>query len=64
MAELLSVDKQGWLAELEDVEKNHYPKFGDKLPKALKEQIAIIKKRLEDCECDDDCGGSTGGCCC
>ncbi|NLG39152.1 MAG: phosphoenolpyruvate carboxykinase (GTP), partial [Fibrobacter sp.] len=35
MNELLSVDKAGWLAELADVEKNHYPKFGDKLPQEL-----------------------------
>ena len=46
MNELLSVDKAGWLAELADVEKNHYPKFGAKLPQELKNQIKIIKDRL------------------
>ncbi len=46
MKELLSVDKEGWLAELDDVEKNHYPKFGDRLPKELLEQIKVIKDRL------------------
>ncbi|MDR1759289.1 MAG: phosphoenolpyruvate carboxykinase (GTP) [Fibrobacter sp.] len=46
MKELLSVDKEGWLAELKDVEKNHYPKFGDHLPKELLEQIKVIEDRL------------------
>ena len=46
MKELLSVDKEGWIKELEDVEKNHYSKFGAKLPKELSEQIKIIKGRL------------------
>jgi len=46
MNELLSVDKAGWLAELADVEKNHYPKFGDKLPQELKDQIKVITERL------------------
>lgn len=46
MKELLNVDKEGWLAELADVEKNHYPKFGDKLPEELKTQIKNIQERL------------------
>lgn len=46
MKELLNVDKEGWLAELDDVEKNHYSKFGDRLPKELLEQIKVIKDRL------------------
>lgn len=46
MAELLSVDVEGWKAELADVEANHYPKFGDKLPKELADQIAALKTRL------------------
>jgi phosphoenolpyruvate carboxykinase (GTP) len=46
MAELLSVDVEGWKAELADVEANHYPKFGDKLPQELKDQIAALKARL------------------
>ncbi|MCK9182806.1 MAG: phosphoenolpyruvate carboxykinase (GTP), partial [Fibrobacteraceae bacterium] len=47
MKELLSVDKQGWLNELADVEKNHYPKFGKKLPKELSEIIKMIEARLK-----------------
>jgi phosphoenolpyruvate carboxykinase (GTP) len=46
MKELLAVDVDGWKKELADVEANHYPKFGDKLPKELKDQIAALKTRL------------------
>ena len=46
MQELLAVDVEGWKKELADVEANHYPKFGDKLPKELKDQIAALKTRL------------------
>ncbi|MBN2714199.1 MAG: phosphoenolpyruvate carboxykinase (GTP) [Deltaproteobacteria bacterium] len=46
MKELLAVDVEGWKNELADVEANHYPKFGDKLPKELKDQIAALKTRL------------------
>jgi len=46
MKELLAVDVEGWKKELADVEANHYPKFGDKLPKELKDQIAALKTRL------------------
>jgi phosphoenolpyruvate carboxykinase (GTP) len=47
MKELLSVDKQGWLHELEDVKANHYPQFGAKLPKELTEQIGALEARLK-----------------
>jgi phosphoenolpyruvate carboxykinase (GTP) len=46
MKELLSVDVAGWKAELEDVEKNHYPQFGSKLPVELRQQIDALKARL------------------
>jgi phosphoenolpyruvate carboxykinase (GTP) len=46
MKELLSVDIEGWKAELADVRANHYPKFGQKLPKELTEQISALEKRL------------------
>ena len=45
MAELLSLDKAGWLAELEMV-KEHYARFGDKLPQELTDQLAAIEQRL------------------
>lgn len=47
MKELLSVDKEGWLKELEDVKINHYPKFGNKLPKELSEQLVALESRLK-----------------
>jgi phosphoenolpyruvate carboxykinase (GTP) len=47
LKDLISVDRDGWLAELDDVRKNHYPKFGDKLPKELMEQLDRIESRLK-----------------
>ncbi len=47
MKELLSVDKEGWLKELKDVDENHYPKFGKHLPKELSEIIKLIEGRLQ-----------------
>lgn len=46
MAELLSVDKEGWKAEIADVRANHYPKFGDRLPKELKAELEAFERRL------------------
>jgi phosphoenolpyruvate carboxykinase (GTP) len=46
MKELLSVDVEGWKAELADVRANHYSKFGDKLPKELTSEIEALEKRL------------------
>ena len=45
MAELLSLDKEGWLKEVESI-KEHYAKFGDRMPKALYEQLAALEARL------------------
>jgi phosphoenolpyruvate carboxykinase (GTP) len=45
MKELLNVDIAGWKAEIADVRKNHYPKFGDKLPSELKTELEAIEKR-------------------
>jgi phosphoenolpyruvate carboxykinase (GTP) len=47
MKEILKVDIEGWKAEIADVRKNHYPKFGDKLPKELYDELSAIEKRLE-----------------
>lgn len=47
MKEILAVDKEGWLKEIEDIRQNHYPKFGDKLPKELSEQLDALEKRLK-----------------
>ena len=46
MKELLNVDIAGWKAEIKDVRDNHYPKFGDKLPKELYSELDAIEKRL------------------
>ncbi|MFH1742471.1 MAG: phosphoenolpyruvate carboxykinase (GTP) [bacterium] len=45
MAELLSMDKEGWLNEIEMI-KEHYARFGDKLPKTLADQLEALIDRL------------------
>ena len=45
MAELLSLDIEGWKKEVEDI-KEHYARFGDKLPQALKDELAGLEARL------------------
>ena len=45
MKELLSVDKDGWKAEIESI-KEHYSKFGNKLPKELNDQLSALEKRF------------------
>jgi phosphoenolpyruvate carboxykinase (GTP) len=47
MEELLSVDTEGWRAEVADVRDNHYPKFGDKLPKELAELLDVMENDLK-----------------
>ncbi len=44
---LLSVDVDGWLSELPDIE-NYYAKFGERLPKELNKQIQMLRSRLMD----------------
>jgi phosphoenolpyruvate carboxykinase (GTP) len=46
MHELCTVDVEGWKKEIADIRKNHYPKFGDKLPKELAALLDDIEKRL------------------
>jgi len=46
LAEILSVDKEGWLKEIEDIRTEHYPKFGDKLPKELSALLDTLEKNL------------------
>jgi phosphoenolpyruvate carboxykinase (GTP) len=46
MPELLSVDKDKWYDELELI-KEHYAKFGDRLPKAMQEQLDKLVERLQ-----------------
>ena len=46
MDELLSVDLEGWKAEVADIKANHYPKFGDKLPKELAAFLDSLEQKL------------------
>jgi len=45
MSELLKVDVKEWKKELEGI-KEHYAKFGSRLPKALSDELAGLEKRL------------------
>jgi phosphoenolpyruvate carboxykinase (GTP) len=45
IAELMAVDVQGWKDQLPQVHE-HFAKFGDKLPQALREQLAALETRL------------------
>ncbi len=46
LAELLKVDHEGWVKEIADVRAEHYPKFGDKMPKELWAELEGLEKRL------------------
>jgi phosphoenolpyruvate carboxykinase (GTP) len=45
MAELLKVDVKEWKKEVEGI-KDHYKKFGSRLPSALSDELAGLEKRL------------------
>jgi phosphoenolpyruvate carboxykinase (GTP) len=45
MAKLLEVDAEGWTAQLPQM-KEHYAKFGDKLPAELSAQLEELERRL------------------
>ncbi len=47
MKALLTVDKAGWLREVEDIRTNHYPKFGALLPKELAEMLDKLEAALK-----------------
>jgi phosphoenolpyruvate carboxykinase (GTP) len=44
--ELLSVDIEGWLAEVPLI-KEHFAKFGSHLPKELRDEVAGLEQRLQ-----------------
>ncbi len=46
MAELLKVNNEEWLNEVESI-KEHYAKYGEKMPKELYEQLDALEKRLK-----------------
>jgi len=39
------VDVGAWLAEIPSI-KEHYAKFGDKIPQALLDEVASLEERL------------------
>ena len=45
MAELLRVDRDGWLRECNGIE-THFARFGDALPDPLRDQLAALRQRL------------------
>ena len=45
MKSLNSVDTEGWKAELPSI-REHYATFGDRLPKALSDELAALERRL------------------
>ena len=46
MKQLLTVDKAGWLKEVNDIRTNHYPKFGKHLPKELADFLDTLEASL------------------
>jgi phosphoenolpyruvate carboxykinase (GTP) len=46
VAELLSVDIEGWLSEVPSI-KEHFAKFGSRLPKGLQDEVAGLEQRLK-----------------
>jgi len=46
ISRLLSVDKEGWSRELDDIAA-YYQRFGDRLPKALLEELEKMRSRLD-----------------
>ncbi len=47
MAELLQINKDEWLKEAASI-KEHYAKYGEKMPKELYTQLDALEKRLKD----------------
>jgi phosphoenolpyruvate carboxykinase (GTP) len=46
MEELLRIDVDGWLANCEQID-THYARFAEKLPQALREELAGLRSRLQ-----------------
>jgi phosphoenolpyruvate carboxykinase (GTP) len=42
----LSVDIEGWLAEVPSI-KEHFAKFGDRLPQGMREEVEALEQRLK-----------------
>jgi phosphoenolpyruvate carboxykinase (GTP) len=46
MDKLTEVDVESWLAELSRI-RDHYAKFGDKIPQALQDEVVALEERLK-----------------
>ncbi len=46
MKELLKVNKEEWMKEISSI-REHYKKFGEKLPKELTDELNALEKRLQ-----------------
>ena len=46
LAKLLSVDREGWLAEVPLIHE-FFAQFGNRLPKALKDEVVQLEQRLK-----------------
>jgi phosphoenolpyruvate carboxykinase (GTP) len=46
MAELLRVDPEEWKAQLPQMHE-HFARFGDRLPDAVRAQLEALERRLE-----------------
>ena len=46
MKELLKVDVDGWMAEVPSI-REHYARFGDRLPAALNQELESLERRLK-----------------
>ena len=47
MAELLNVDAEEWLREIDSI-REHYARFGERLPTALSEELEALETRLRE----------------
>ena len=46
-AKMYDIDPEAWAAEMDDTEE-YYKQFGDKLPEAIKEQLAKFRERIDE----------------
>ena len=46
-AKMYDIDPEAWAAEMDDTEE-YYKQFGDKLPEAIKEQLAEFRARIDE----------------
>ena len=58
---LFGIDYEAWQKEVKELE-NYFSIFQDRLPRGIKKQLELLKKRLDDAHC---CAASEKGeCCC